>query len=80
MTEHKLKTRPEYFNAVISGEKKFELRKNDRNYQIGDSFTLMEWSIANGYTGRQYSGRIKYVLKDYPQYGLADGYCIFAGR
>ena len=30
---HKLKTVQPYYNKVISGEKKFEYRKNDRNYE-----------------------------------------------
>lgn len=34
--EHHLKILPEYFNAVRLGEKTFEIRKNDRNYQVED--------------------------------------------
>ena len=73
--EHDLKILPEYFDDVQSGRKKFELRKNDRNYQPGGIFVLREW---NGkYTGRFYIGSIGYVLEDCREHGLIPGYCIF---
>ena len=37
---HELKTYSEYFKAVISGEKPFEIRKNDRNFKVGDYIAL----------------------------------------
>ena len=63
--------------AVASGRKKFELRKNDRNYKVGDIFILREWMPEKGYTGRDYIQSIEYILKDCPGYGLMDGYIIF---
>lgn len=33
---HELKTAPVYFNRSWSGEKLFEVRKNDRHFQKGD--------------------------------------------
>ena len=38
--EHILKIWPEYFILIASGEKNFELRKNDRNYKAGDTLIL----------------------------------------
>ena len=43
MTHH-LKTRPEYFQAVIDGRKPFEVRKNDRNFKEGDRVILEEFA------------------------------------
>lgn len=40
--EHELKCRTEYFQRVVSGQKTFEIRKNDRDYQVGDVLVLKE--------------------------------------
>lgn len=63
--KHQLKIRPEYFRAVVDGSKRFEIRKNDRDYQVGDTICLREWD--GEYLGRGWSGRITYVT-DYMQH------------
>jgi len=40
---HELKIWPQYFNRVLDGSKTFEVRKNDRGFQFGDSVILKEW-------------------------------------
>lgn len=40
---HHLKTHPQHFALVCSGEKRFELRKDDREYHVGDLIILEEW-------------------------------------
>ena len=78
MIHHVLKIKTEYFLKVCAGIKNFELRKNDRDYQPGDTVEFLEWTEENGYTGaKSRKVTICYVLKDVPQYGLAKGYCIF---
>ena len=49
---HKLKILPEFFPLVEKGKKRFELRKNDRNYQEDDILLLQEY-FDGEYTGRQ---------------------------
>lgn len=54
--EHELKTLPEYYQQVISGQKRFEYRRNDRGYQVGDVLILREYILPDlttpgGYTG-----------------------------
>lgn len=49
---HKLKILPEFFSLVEKGKKRFELRKNDRNYQEDDIILLQEY-FDGEYTGRQ---------------------------
>ena len=39
---HHLKCEAEYFQAVERGKKKFELRKNDRDFQVSDMVYLHE--------------------------------------
>ena len=72
---HELKIHPQYFRDVSLNLKKFEIRKNDRNYQERDILILNEWNPKTGmYTGNQVKRKVTYVLKDCP--GLIDGYVI----
>lgn len=77
--EHRLKTVQPYFGDVKSGKKPFEIRFNDRNYQAGDTLILEEYDttdITTGYSGQVVRKEVTYVLKDCPQVGLMEGYCI----
>jgi hypothetical protein len=72
---HVLKTWTEYFNAVAADEKTFEVRKDDRNYQVGDTLILKEWdNLRKSHTGSQTCVEVTYILKD-PQF-VKDGYVI----
>ena len=71
----KKKILPSYFKDVDNGTKTFELRKDEDNIQPGDTLDLLEWD-GEKYTGRNVRCVITYVLRDCPQYGLLDGYCI----
>lgn len=69
---HELKIYPHYFNAILDGNKKFEIRKNDRNFQKGDNILLREWDNIK-YSGRTIFVTITYILDD-RFVGLAEGY------
>ena len=59
--------------------KTFELRKDDRNFEVGDTLRLMEYEpVLNQYTGRFARRKIIGILKDCPEYGLMKGYCILS--
>ncbi|MFA6688836.1 MAG: ASCH/PUA domain-containing protein [Sphaerochaetaceae bacterium] len=73
--EHILKIRSIYFNDVLSGLKPFEIRKDDRNYQTGDTLTMLEVSDDGKETGSVVSVKVTYLLHG-PAYGLQAGYCI----
>ena len=62
---HELKIRPGYFKDVLSGKKKFEIRRNDRDFTVGDFIILEEYDeISNGYTGEKAYFKITYILAD----------------
>lgn len=62
--KHELKILPEYFQAVWNRTKTFEVRKNDRNYAVGDELFLREWAPDTGYTGSGLVRRVSYILED----------------
>lgn len=78
-TFHKLKIMPQYFNDVKNGVKTFEIRKEDnRRFEVGDTALLQEYDAERGaYTGNTIAVFISYVLRDVPEYGLMQGFCIF---
>ena len=72
---HKLKLAKMFFEDVRLGRKSFELRKNDRDYKIGDILELRE--MDNGeQTGRVIEKEITYILEGFA--GLKEDYCILA--
>lgn len=73
---HDLKSFPVHFQPAIEGRKTFEIRRNDRNFQSGDTVTLHEYSYDHGdqYTGRIHSGIIGYI----DTFAQQDGYVVFS--
>jgi hypothetical protein len=60
---HCLKVWSEYFGALVSGKKTFEVRKDDRGFRAGDLLVLQEWDPARrAYTGEMISKEVLYVL------------------
>jgi hypothetical protein len=71
---HVLKTWPDYFDRIEDGTKTFEIRRNDRGFQTGDTLRLREYR-PNGdhdwcddddcqtkrYTGREAYRRVGFV-------------------
>lgn len=78
VTVHRLKTWIPYFDAVISGAKPFEVRRDDRGFQRGDRVQLVEVSEpVRGMTptGREAMYEITYVLTG-GQFGIEPGYVV----
>jgi hypothetical protein len=84
---HYLKAWPQFFEAVARGLKPFEVRKNDRDFRVGDRVVLYEWNPgaakereAEGYTGREVRGNILSVVEAGSSTCLAgviaDGYVV----
>ena len=76
MKLHELKILPKYYKKVLTGEKRFELRKDDRDFKVGDIIKLCEYD-GKGLTGRDTLYDVIYKL-DGGEYGLEEGYCILS--
>lgn len=63
---HQLKQKSYYFEYVISGEKTFEVRVNDRGFGPGDYLALNEIDSEGNYTGRSCIVYVDYILYDLP--------------
>ena len=72
--EHELKIWAEFFEPVITGQKTFELRYDDRGYRAGDVLVLNE--VEGGkQTGRSARMVVTYLLTGL---GLAKGWVVMA--
>lgn len=79
--EHELKTIDRYFDAIASGEKTFEVRRNDRAFQTGDILVLQRvasrgpgsWSYDH--SAKAIRKRITYLLQG-GQFGIEPGFCV----
>lgn len=81
---HTLKCYPAFFVEVKTGSKTFEVRKNDRGFQVGDEILLHEFVPQNYYedqvideyyTGQVCHRKITYVLPG-GQFGIEPGYVV----
>jgi hypothetical protein len=72
MSLHHLKANPPHFQALWEGSKTFEVRWNDRDFQLADCLVMEEW-IEGEPTGRAVSALVSHMLHG-GEYGLADGW------
>lgn len=76
---HSLKITSKHFEEVLSGRKTFEIRKNDRDFKVGDVVKLNEYLGKSDANEDVYSGRFVRVFITYI-YDLEDvlpGYIAF---
>ena len=60
----KKKTWPKYFEAILSGKKKYDMRLNDFKIKEGDTLVFEEWNPKmKKYTGRKIKRRVTYIGK-----------------
>lgn len=77
MKLHELKLKTNYF-GVLSGRKTFELRKNDRDFQVGDLIHFVNTKGDEIERNEDNLYKITYILKNVPEYGLNKDYCILS--
>jgi hypothetical protein len=83
MAIHELKTWPEPFGAVVAGRKNYEIRRNDRGFEIGDLLHLREWQPREGhpdggfYTGYAAWREVTYISKG-GTWGLPADLCVMS--
>lgn len=78
-TVHCLKTWPPFYREMLNGFKNFDLRKDDRNFKVGDCLILQEFDPnKNGgtFTGNQFTTFVIYKLCANSFQGIENGYCI----
>jgi len=67
MAKIKKKVWPEYFQQILNGKKKFELRLADFDVKEGDILILEEYDPeTDTYSGRRIERKVKDVLKFNP--------------
>lgn len=72
---HPLKTWLGYFQAIYRGDKTFEIRENDRDYQVGDYLCLLEYNPdCETYTSRTLVVVVTYI------FNLSDNFVVMAIR
>lgn len=69
---HELKLKAPFFQDLWAGLKDFEVRKNDRNFKVGDRLKLIEIEVEKP---RYIYKDIKYILFG-GQYGIDKEYVI----
>lgn len=77
MKLHNLKIKAVYASAKLRGDKPFEIRLNDRDFQVGDivNYTCIDSSIFN----EKISKKLYYItyITNFEQ---KDGYVVFGDR
>lgn len=69
---HELKTWPRYFNAAEAGVKTFEIRRNDRKFELWDILRLQEYVPETAtYTGNTVDVLVTYVLTEDDPLGIS---------
>jgi len=84
-THHKCKSWSHFFDAIVDGAKKHDLRYDlDRNFQVGDLITLQRYDNIEGcYTGEEQMVRVTYITSKtvpcaFSSAVLDNDYCILS--
>ncbi len=77
MTHH-LKCDSRHWPDYKSGLKNNSIRKNDRNFAVGD-IVILQWWMNNGFvTNEVVVKKVTHVLHDYDFKEMPEGFCILS--
>ena len=76
---HELKIEEKFFKRLTAGLKTFEIRLNDRDFQVNDTITFIitPFGAKHDYSYPENHYLITYI---YSGYGLEEGFCILSIR
>lgn len=82
---HKLKCWTPYYDAILAGDKKFDVRRDDRGFETGDYVLLEKYDpehrcyVVDPEDGIPYAieKQIKYTLRG-GQFGIEPGYVVLS--
>lgn len=84
MTRHVMKSWSHFYDAIEKGDKKHDLRKMDRPFEVGDVCVLERYDNINGkYTGENQAVQITYITNNktpcaFSSAVLDNDYCILS--
>lgn len=77
MKLHNLKIKAEYANAKLDGIKPFEIRKNDREFKVGD---LVRYIVVDSEAYNSVFKERVYYITYITDYAQRDGYIVFTDK
>jgi len=75
-TEHEIKCDPKYFTRLCDGTKTFEIRYNDRDYQVGDRLIIKEFDPEKGWPDHGSYGTVIAEITYLTDYFQKDGWVV----
>ena len=82
--QHELKCWPQFFEAILADKKRHDLRRFDRQFEVGDHLLLREFDpVGSAYTGRQQLVEVTFITSPslpcaLSEQALGPGYCILS--
>ncbi len=80
-TIHALKVDNKWLSALWSRKKTSEVRKNDRNFLVGDYLVMeaVDNDAGNGWRECEFVAQIRHIIThdEFPE-GIAPGYCVLS--
>lgn len=77
MKTHKIKLLLNLCDDVLSGDKNFEIRENDRGYQKGDRVVFEPYNPSDPFVKHPISDKIYEITYVLNGWGLKNGYVVF---